>query len=136
MKGPAHLPNTTRMHAALRSRSARSIAWSERSPWRLIRKWERGPGGGGGGGGGGGVRPRAQAVAHRDVGHVGDVAVRVLLGHEGQLGAAGGAQRLDDEVELLQVVLAGEQGPPFEQLRQDAPHRPAPGPRMLYELFQ
>ena len=45
-----------------------------------------------------------------------DDALQVLLG--------GGAQHRQDVVELVQVVLAGEQRPVAQHLRQDAAHRP------------
>ena len=60
----------------------------------------------------------------------------VLLGlltvDKGQVSVRRGAQGLDDQLELVNVVLAGEQWLPLQQLRQDAAHRPVKGNTHAY----
>ncbi len=55
-----------------------------------------------------------------------NVGAGLAAADEDEVGVAGGTQHLDDELELVDVVLAREQRLPVQQLRQDAPHRPAP----------
>jgi len=61
-----------------------------------------------------------------------DVLLGLLTVDEGQVSIRGGAQGLDDQLELVNVVLAGEQWLPLQQLRQDATHRPVQGNSHAY----
>lgn len=61
-----------------------------------------------------------------------DVLLGLLTVDEGQVSVRGGAQGLDDQLELVNVVLTGEQGLPLQQLCQDAAHRPVKGNTHAY----
>jgi len=56
-----------------------------------------------------------------------DVLLGLLTIDEGQVSVRGGAQGLDDQLELVNVVLAREQWLSLQQLCQDAAHRPVKG---------
>ena len=58
------------------------------------------------------------------VGQGADVAARLLAGDEVQVVLVGRADEVDDELELVDVVLAGEQRLAAQQLREDAAHGP------------
>ena len=66
------------------------------------------------------------ACAHLRVRQGLDVGAGLGAGDEVQVGLGGGAEHLDDELELVDVVLAWEQRLAVQQLCQDAPHRPEP----------
>jgi len=61
-----------------------------------------------------------------------DVLLGLLTVDEGQVSVRGGAQGLDDQLELINVVLAREQWLSLQQLCQDATHRPAKGNTHAY----
>ena len=61
---------------------------------------------------------------HLCIGQRFDVCARPGAADEDQVSIAGGAQHLDDEAQLVDVVLAREQRLPVQQLCQDAAHRP------------
>lgn len=64
-------------------------------------------------------------LAHLCIGKRLDVGARLAAADELEVVIAGGAQHLNDELELVDVVFAWEQRLPVQQLRQNAPHRPA-----------
>ena len=61
-----------------------------------------------------------------------DVLLGLLTVDEGQVSVRGGAQGLDDQLKLVNVVLAREQWLPLQQFCQDAAHRPAKGNTHAY----
>ncbi len=61
-----------------------------------------------------------------------DVLLGLLTVDEGQVSVRGGAQGLDDQLELINVVLAREQWLSLQQFCQDATHRPAKGNTHAY----
>lgn len=61
-----------------------------------------------------------------------DVLLGLLTVDEGQVSIRGGAQSLDDQLELINVILAREQRLPLQQLCQDATHRPVKGNNCSY----
>ncbi len=61
-----------------------------------------------------------------------DVLLGLLTVDEGQVSVRGGAQGLDDQLELINVILAREQRLPLQQLCQDAAHRPVKGNSCSY----
>jgi hypothetical protein len=64
------------------------------------------------------------ALAHLLLWQRADVCARLAAVDEGEVVLTGWAQRLDDQLQLVHVVLAREQRPPTQQLSQDAAHAP------------